>query len=331
MGLSEYSEVKIENNSILSNGYGLIPRAIMRDKSISIGSKGLYAYLASFAGSKLVCYPTKEIIMAELKIAKNTFNKYINELQESGYIKIERNRDKKGLLTNNIYHLIYDINTVDKSSPSTKICDMDSTPDTKICDMDESIENKPSYPSTKICDVDNNVENKPVYPGRNLRDLIDCDTNSNSININKPYMYIGEEENKTVNKNIAEFARLYEQNIAPIYPATRDWLIETSNEIDLPLFRRAIEICVEKETTQLAYLKGVLRKWSIRDITTYEQLQAYETEHRKQKEVKTKNNAKESSYKSKKTKFHNFDESFTQYSEDEMNEIIRKSQREKFK
>jgi DnaD/phage-associated family protein len=322
VGLSEKTEVKIENNSILSSGYGLIPRAIMRDKSISIGSKGLYAYLASFAGSKLVCYPTKEIIMAELKIAKNTFNKYINELQDSGYIRIERNRDKKGLLTNNIYHLIYDINTVDKSSPSTK-----------ICDVDEIIENKPSYPSTKICDVDNNVENKPIYPGRNLRDLIDCDTNSNSININKPYMYIGEEENKTLNKNIAEFTRLYEQNIAPIYPATRDWLIETSNEIDLPLFRRAIEICVEKEATQLAYLKGVLRKWSVRDINTYEQLQAYEAEHRKQKEAKTKktNNAKESSYKPKKTKFHNFNESFTQYSEDEMNEIIRKSQREKFK
>jgi len=35
--------------------------------------------------------------------------------------------------------------------------------------------------------------------------------------------------------------------------------------------------------------------------------------------------------KSKKTKFHNFNETFTQYSSEEMDEIIRKSQREKFK
>ncbi|GAA0229809.1 DnaD domain protein [Metaclostridioides mangenotii] len=143
-------------------------------------------------------------------------------------------------------------------------------------------------------------------------------------------MYIGEEENKTVDKNISEFTRLYEQNIAPIYPATRDWLIETSNELDLPLFRRAIEICVEKEATQLAYLKGVLRKWSIRDINTYEQFQAYEVDRRKQQESTEKKITKESSYKPKKTKFHNFNESFNQYSSDEMDEIIRKSQKAKF-
>ncbi len=36
-------------------------------------------------------------------------------------------------------------------------------------------------------------------------------------------------------------------------------------------------------------------------------------------------------YKSKKTKFHNFNETFQKYSSDELDEIIRKSQREKFK
>lgn len=330
MGLSENTEIKIENNSILSNGYGLIPRAIMRDKSISIGSKGLYAYLASFAGSKLVCYPTKEIIMAELKIAKNTFNKYINELQESGYIKIERNRDKKGLLTNNIYHLIYDINTVDKSSPSTKICDMDSTPDTKICDMDESIENKPSYPSTKVCDVDNNVENKPIYPGRNLRDLIDCDTNSNSININSKYVCIDEQGNKTSENSITEFKKLYEQNIGVVYPIKAQWLIELSKEIDIHLFKRAIEICAENEKMSNSYLNGILRKWRDKNITTYEHLKTYELGVRNKQESTEKKITKEN-YKPKKTKFHNFKETFTQYSPEEMDEIIRKSQREKFK
>ena len=328
--MSEKTEVKIENNSILSNGYGLIPRAIMRDKSISIGSKGLYAYLASFAGSKLVCYPTKEIIMAELKIAKNTFNKYINELQESGYIKIERNRDKKGLLTNNIYHLIYDINTVDKSSPSTKICDMDSTPDTKICDMDESIENKPSYPSTKVCDVDNNVENKPIYPGRNLRDLIDCDTNSNSININSKYVCIDEQGNKTTENSITEFKKIYEQNIGVVYPIKAQWLIELSKEIDIHLFKRAIEICAENEKMSNSYLNGILRKWRDKNITTYEQLKTYELGVRNKQKATEKKITKEN-YKPKKTKFHNFKETFTQYSPEEMDEIIRKSQREKFK
>lgn len=33
----------------------------------------------------------------------------------------------------------------------------------------------------------------------------------------------------------------------------------------------------------------------------------------------------------KKTKFHNFNETFTQYTSDELDEIIKKSQKEKFK
>lgn len=40
---------------------------------------------------------------------------------------------------------------------------------------------------------------------------------------------------------------------------------------------------------------------------------------------------KEQNYIPKKNKFHNFNENFTQYSPDELDEIIRKSQREKFK
>ena len=41
--------------------------------------------------------------------------------------------------------------------------------------------------------------------------------------------------------------------------------------------------------------------------------------------------SKEQNYIPKKNKFHNFNENFTQYSPDELDEIIRKSQREKFK
>ncbi|WP_304341574.1 helix-turn-helix domain-containing protein, partial [Metaclostridioides mangenotii] len=309
--MSEKTEVKIENNSILSNGYGLIPQMVARDKTISIGAKGLYSYLSSIAGANGTCYPSRELITSELNINKNTFTKYLNELKESGYINVTRSRSKNGVMTKNIYEVVYDKSLI-KRVPCPKNADMDNEPCTKISDMDEGIGNSTSEPCPKNEDMEETLEFQRSTPCPNLPDMVNADTNSNSININKPYMYIGEEENKTVDKNIAEFKRLYEQNIAPIYPATRDWLIETANEIDLPLFKRAIEICVEKEATQLAYLKGVLRKWSVRDINTYEQLQAYEAEHRKQKEAKTKNNAKESSYKPKKTKFHNFNESFTQ-------------------
>lgn len=332
MGLSENTEVKIENNSILSSGYGLIPRTIMRDKSISIGAKGLYSYLASFAGSKLVCYPTRDTIMDELKIAKNTFNKYLKELQENGYIIIERNRSNNGTLTNNIYHLIHDKRVVDNSKPRLKNCDMDNQPSTKNCDMDKNIGNTESEPRLKNCDMDESVENTTnLTMSQNLTApcLKICDTNSNNININSKYVY-KDEENKTVDNSISEFKKLYEQNIGVIYPIKAEWLIELSKEIDIQLFKRAIEICAENTNMSHAYLNGILNKWRDKNITTYEQLKTYELGIRNKQEAKEKKTTKESSYRPKKNKFHNFDESFNQYSADELDEIIRKSQKAKF-
>nr|WP_312986122.1 helix-turn-helix domain-containing protein [Clostridioides sp.] len=336
--MSENTEVKIENNSILSSGYGLIPQMVARDKTISIGAKGLYSYLSSIAGANGTCYPSRDIITHELNISKDTFTKYLNELKKRGYIKVTQRRAGKGKMYNNIYEIVFDKNYIENlwiTEPCTKNSDTDKTGENAPCpknsDTDESIGNKPTKPCPKKQDTEGTLEFQHSTPCPNLPCPVKADSNSNSININKPYMYIGEEENKSVDKNIAEFERLYEQNIAPIYPAIRDWLKEVSKEIDLPLFRRAIEICIENEAIQIPYLRGVLKKWKVRDINTYEQLQAYEVERRKQQEAKEKKPTNETSYKPKKTKFHNFNENFTQYSPDELDEIIRKSQREKFK
>ena len=49
-----------------------------------------------------------------------------------------------------------------------------------------------------------------------------------------------------------------------------------TDTIDYPLFKRAIEICTERGVLNQAYLKAVIKKWTDRNITTYDQLQAYE-------------------------------------------------------
>ncbi len=46
--------------------------------------------------------------------------------------------------------------------------------------------------------------------------------------------------------------------------------------IDYPLFKRAIEICTERGNLNLGYLKGVIKRWLDNNITTYDQLKAYE-------------------------------------------------------
>lgn len=84
-------------------------------------------------------------------------------------------------------------------------------------------------------------------------------------------------------KSVGKFANLYEKNIGLINGVTSEWLIDISNQIDYPLFKRAIEICTERGKTNLGYLKGIINNWSNKNIHTMEQLQAYKLQQEQDK------------------------------------------------
>ena len=85
-------------------------------------------------------------------------------------------------------------------------------------------------------------------------------------------------------KSVGEFASLYEKNIGMINGLVSEWLIGISNEIDIKLFKRALEICTERGKTNLGYLKGIINNWTNKNITTYDQLQAYKLQQDKPKQ-----------------------------------------------
>jgi len=85
-------------------GYGLIPRQIMRDQELSIQSKAIYAYLASFAGNTGKAFPSVSLMLRELGVSKDTFYKYMGELERKGAIAITKEREQ-GRFSKNIYHL----------------------------------------------------------------------------------------------------------------------------------------------------------------------------------------------------------------------------------
>ncbi|WP_343120290.1 DnaD domain protein, partial [Clostridioides difficile] len=153
-------------------------------------------------------------------------------------------------------------------------------------------------------------------------DTENMDTNSNSINSNSiNNMYIVKQP---VDNYLKEFKKLYEENIGVVYPVTAEWLLEVSKEVDIRVFKRAIEICAERMNMNLSYLKGILKKWKDANITTYEQLESYKLQHENKKSKKPNSVVS-------KNKFANFEQTFTQYSNKELDEIIKKSQKAKFK
>lgn len=107
-------DIQLESDSILKNGYGLISRDVMRDKTLHPTAKAIYSYLNSFAGSKGICYPSMDLIRSELSLSKNTCDKYMRELKKRGLIKVFRiQNEENNLLSNNIYEIAMSFKTIE--------------------------------------------------------------------------------------------------------------------------------------------------------------------------------------------------------------------------
>ena len=116
---------------------------------------------------------------------------------------------------------------------------------------------------------------------------IDYKNSNNSLDKDLDSLFIdsGEKEKEkekekqkeqTDEQTLSNFSKLYESNIGVINQLAGEWLIEMTTTIDYPLFKRAIEICTERGNLNLGYLKGVIKRWLDNNITTYDQLKAYE-------------------------------------------------------
>ncbi|HBM4219687.1 TPA: helix-turn-helix domain-containing protein, partial [Listeria innocua] len=98
-------ENEIRVKGIFEQGYGIIAKALMRDKDLSIEAKSIYSYLASFAGAGNTAFPSVELIIAELNISRDRFYKHRKQLVEKGFITVIQKKGDKGLQQRNIYQL----------------------------------------------------------------------------------------------------------------------------------------------------------------------------------------------------------------------------------
>lgn len=94
---------ELKGEGIMSKGYGIIPKLIMKDKSLSIEAKGIYAYIASYAGAGTTAFPSVDLICGDLNISENRFHKNKKLLIDYGYIEVKRVRDKAGAFGKNVY------------------------------------------------------------------------------------------------------------------------------------------------------------------------------------------------------------------------------------
>ena len=102
----------------------------------------------------------------------------------------------------------------------------------------------------------------------------------------------------SVDENLSKITSLYEKNMGTVYPANREYFLDISKKFHWTLFKKAIEICIDKNNMTPAYLKGIIKKWDELKIYTLENLQDKEMEYANKNKEKvndlSKNNKKSS-------------------------------------
>ncbi len=105
---------------IMSKGFGMAPRLVMRDTRLSIEAKAIYCYFQSFAGNAEKAFPKRETILNELQISKNRYYKYLQELIDYDYVRIQREEDENSWKGRNIYVIVANPQSDNPDPPEKK-------------------------------------------------------------------------------------------------------------------------------------------------------------------------------------------------------------------
>ncbi len=110
---------------IMSQGFGLSPKIVMRDQRLTIEAKAIYSYIVSFAGGGNQSFPGRDMMVEELGISVKRYYKHLQLLIDCDYLHIEREKGENGMFGRNIYTIVanpesdYTVSDVPKDSSDT--------------------------------------------------------------------------------------------------------------------------------------------------------------------------------------------------------------------
>lgn len=84
---------QIQMPHLMSKGFGLVPLAVMSNPDVSMGAKGLYAYVASKAESSVTVDIPYADLLGDLHTTRHTFKRYCRELLAAGLMRAYVRRD----------------------------------------------------------------------------------------------------------------------------------------------------------------------------------------------------------------------------------------------
>ncbi len=122
--MKEITEI-LRTEGILSQGFGISPKILYRDRRLSPEAKAIYGYIASFAGNGNSAFPSRDIMLEELGMSSKRYYKHFSLLQQCGYITVTKQRDRYGSFDRNVYTLV--------SNPVPEEEDLQTNSETELC------------------------------------------------------------------------------------------------------------------------------------------------------------------------------------------------------
>jgi len=129
------------------------------------------------------------------------------------------------------------------------------------------------------------------------------------------------EEKNEVCLNLKRITNLYEKNIGKVNDFVVDELKNISDSYPIELTEEAFKIAGINHAKNINYVSTILSNWKGKNITSLEQLKAFETE-KKNKEQKNTHKKVSANSKPQKTKFHLANSRGDKYSADELEQLV---------
>lgn len=253
---------------------------------------------------------SKKTLQAFTGYKDDKFKRIWNDLKMAGYLKQYKIRDKE------TGKFVYEYELLEEPDITTH--------HSLIINEDGSI--IPNISNSKINKIQENIENENKeiinkLPGGDFPHSGKKGVYYNNL-LNKVCMYV---------EKTQKYFELREKDI--------ELINSYKNNLSIDLFEELLLETINKNKS-LNYFLSALKNTVANNIKTLEEYETHKENFiaNRSKSKKASNNStkkensitRKSDFEYKRTKFHNFDESFTQYSEDELDDIIERAQREKF-
>lgn len=247
---------QLEVEGILSKGYGVIPKLVMKDKDLSIEAKAIYAYISSYAGNGTEAFPSVELICTDLDIGENRFHKHKKNLISKGYIEVRRERDAKGVWGRNVYT----IKSAIVKNPTRQNEVMEDSPTRQNPCMDT--------PSMDGPTLDND--------GTNNNSLTNNSLNNNNLN---------NLQQQPAEKKRPNFITAWEQNgfgtISPMKIEQLDhWVSDFGGKEEIIV--KAIELADDNGKRSYNYVEAILKNWENKGVKELSDIDALEKQRQQE-------------------------------------------------